>query len=127
MIVSVAEPMANERARQLRRKTTLAERLLWPRLRSMKPLGLHFRRQHPIGSYIVDFARLRAKIAVEIDGSQHGEPDVTVRDEERTAYLNRHGYRVLRFWNADVLRNGVEVAETIFREATAHLRQLERL
>ena len=118
--------MVNERARQLRKDATLAERMLWPRLRSMKPLGLHFRRQHPIGSYIVDFACLRARIVVEIDGSQHGEPDAVAYDAERTASLNRQGYRVLRFWNADVLRNGVEVAETIFREATANLKRLEQ-
>jgi very-short-patch-repair endonuclease len=89
----------------------------------MKPLGLHFRRQHPIGSYIVDFACVRAGVVVEIDGSQHGEPDAAAHDAQRTAYLNRHGFRVLRFWNADVLRNGVEVAETVFREATAHSKQ----
>jgi very-short-patch-repair endonuclease len=92
----------------------------------MKALGLHFRRQHPIGRYIVDFACLRAKIVVEIDGSQHGEPDAATNDAARTAYLNTHGFRVLRFWNADVLRNGVEVAETIFRETAANLKQLER-
>jgi very-short-patch-repair endonuclease len=119
--------MANARARQLRRDATLAERLLWHRLRSMKPLGLHFRRQHPVGSSIVDFACLRARIVVELDGSQHGEPDAAAHDAaahdaERTACLTRQGYRVLRFWNADVLRNGVEVAETIFREATANLK-----
>jgi very-short-patch-repair endonuclease len=90
----------------------------------MKPLGLHFRRQHPIGSYIVDFACLRAHIVMEIDGSQHGETDAAAHDAMRTAFLNHHGYRVLRFWNADVLRDSVEVAESIFRGATANLKEI---
>jgi very-short-patch-repair endonuclease len=105
--------MANEQARHLRKNATLAERILWARLRLLRPQGFHFRRQAPIGRYIVDFVCVREKLIIELDGSQHGERMARIYDEARTAYLNSRGYRVLRFWNADVLRNNVEVAEVI--------------
>ena len=90
-------------ARQLRRDQTLAETKLWLALRSHQLENIHFRRQHPIGNYIVDFCAPRAKLIIELDGSQHLEQQEY--DAERTEFLESKGYRVLRFWNSDVLNN----------------------
>jgi very-short-patch-repair endonuclease len=90
-------------ARKLRAEPTNAERVLWPRLRHDIALaGSHFS-QAPIGPFIVDFASRKARLVIELDGGQHDwqrEADV-----KRTAYIERRGYRVLRFWNHDVLEN----------------------
>jgi very-short-patch-repair endonuclease len=82
-------------------------------------LGFHFRRQAPIGNYIADFVCHRAKIVVEIDGSQHGEPENVNRDEKRTAYLNSREYRVLRFWNCEVMQGKEEVVAAVLRSLEA--------
>jgi len=103
------------RARVLRKRPTEAEHRLWRALRLLKPLGLHFRRQVPIGRYVADFACHRAKIVVELDGTQHGEPDAIRQDAERTAFLNGRGYRVLRFWNGDVLAGCDDVVDAVLR------------
>lgn len=95
------EKQKTERARQLRRDMTDAERLLWRHLRASQ-LGHRFRRQHPIGPYIVDFACLSAGLVIEVDGGQHFEP---VSDARRDAFLRGEGFRLLRFWNNDVLQN----------------------
>lgn len=88
------------RARGLRAAATDAERHLWGALRGAQ-LGWDFRRQHPIPPYIVDFACIAARLIIEVDGGQHGGPADQVRD----TFLRRHGWRVLRFWNNDVLKN----------------------
>lgn len=67
--------------------------------------GVKFRRQHPIGGYIVDFVSLYKKLIIEIDGGQHNEEQIKDKDEQRTRWLEGEGYRVLRFWNNDVLTN----------------------
>ena len=92
---------AVERARELRKHMTDAERLLWSRLRRRQVHGLHFRRQHPLGPFIADFACTQAGLVIELDGGQH----VQARDKDaaRTRWLVQSGYRVLRFWNNDVL------------------------
>jgi very-short-patch-repair endonuclease len=95
--------MTTERARQLRQKPTDAELRLWKHLRAKQLDGLRFRRQHPIGTYIVDFFCAEAKLIIEVDGGQHAAPES--RDDIRTAWLESRGYRVLRFWNNDVLTN----------------------
>ena len=87
-------------ARRLRRDMTDAERRLWHHLRRRQLRGYRFRRQFPIGPYIVDFACLEAKLVIEVDGSQHFD---ATDDIERTQRLHEHGYQVLRFWNNDVL------------------------
>jgi len=74
-----------------------------------------FRRQHEIGSYIADFFCLDARLVIELDGSQHGEERERQADERRTEYLENQGYRVLRFWNQEVLDNIDGVLETISR------------
>ncbi len=87
-------------ARRLRRDLTDAERVLWTRLRR-NALGFHFKRQVPLGPYIADFVSQAAHLVVEIDGGQHGGPE----DQRRDADLLARGYRTLRFWNNDMLRN----------------------
>jgi len=111
--------MGIQRARALRKDTTLVERLLWSSLRALKEQELHFRRQVPIGPYIADFACHRSKLIVELDGSQHGLDENVQRDAKRTAYLNSRGYRVLRYWNGDVLKNLDNIVEDIVRSAAS--------
>jgi very-short-patch-repair endonuclease len=106
-------------ARTLRRDVTDAERKLWFLLRSLKPLGMHFRRQAPIGIYIADFAWHAGKIVVELDGSQHADARAFY-DAKRTDWLQSQGYRVLRFWNNDVLKSPRSVGEVILAAAQAN-------
>ena len=96
-------PVTTTRARSLRSAMTDAERLLWYAIRGKQLNNHRFRRQHPIGNYIVDFACLEQNIVIELDGGQH--QDQFEYDERRSAYLQAHGWQVLRFWNNDVLNN----------------------
>jgi len=104
--------LMSERARRMRREKAPAERKLWYKLREFNRHGFHFRQQVPIGPYIADFCDHSAKLVIEIDGAQHGEPMGRAVDKRRTRWLESQGYRVLRFWNQEVLANigGVEVA-----------------
>jgi len=105
--------MTTARARQLRGNSTDAERRLWSKLRRKQLDGFRFRRQSPIGSYYVDFICLEKRLAVEIDGGQHAiQQDA---DAKRTRWLEGEGYRVIRFWNNDVLGNLDGVLESIRR------------
>jgi len=88
---------------------------MWRVLRSRQLGGVKFRRQVQVGPYIADFASHDLRLVVEIDGGQH-TPE---KDAERTAFLERAGYRVLRFWNNDVLQNTESVLETLLREIDA--------
>ncbi|TKT71857.1 endonuclease domain-containing protein [Afipia massiliensis] len=108
--------MANENARKLRKQLTPQEIKLWSRLRALKPLGYHFRRQAPIGAYIVDFACLRRHLLLEVDGGQHGLAPGMERDIRRDRFLVSHGFRVLRFWNSDIDQNLEGVMERILSE-----------
>jgi very-short-patch-repair endonuclease len=103
-------------ARRLRADSTDAEKILWRALRDRIP-RYKFRRQHPIGNRIADFACPEKKLVIELDGSQHA--DEIAADDRRTAELSAHGYRVIRFWNNDVTENLVSVLETIYRELEA--------
>lgn len=98
-------------ARRLRGNSTDAERLLWSRIRS-RQLGAKFVRQFPIGPYIADFACRSAHLVIELDGGQHSE---TI-DAPRTMVIEAHGYRVIRFWNNEVMENLEGVVEAIARE-----------
>ena|ERR1700730_12358918 len=89
--------------RRLRREQTPAENLLWQQLRAKRLDGAKFRRQHAIGNHIVDFCCLRHRLIIEIDGGQHAEE--IEKDEARTGRLEAHGFKVLRFWNHDVMGN----------------------
>ena len=96
-------PITLVRARKLRRTMTKPEVALWLHLREDKLAGLRFRRQHPIGSYILDFYCASAKLCIEIDGQTHGTPDAQRYDDARTMWLERQGIRVLRFTTSDIL------------------------
>ena len=109
-------PSSNRNARDLRRNLTDAERALWRHLRQRQIAGLKFRRQHPIGRYILDFVCLEARLVIELDGGQHAHRQGA--DQERTAWLEARGYRVLRFWNTEVFENPEGVMEAIL-QATA--------
>ena len=99
------------RARALRKNPTEAEKVLWGHLRCWQVDGYKFRRQQPLGKYIVDFVCLEKKLIIELDGGQHAEQ--TVYDAERDAWLRDRGFSVLRFWNNDVLQNLNGVKDTI--------------
>jgi adenine-specific DNA-methyltransferase len=99
-------------ARQLRKKSTEAEIYLWRLLRNRKFHGFKFRRQHPIENYIVDFICESGKLIIELDGNQHREN--IFYDKERTVYLERLGYKVLRFWNNTVFKETRGVLAVIY-------------
>src|SRR5438552_18453887 len=109
------DPIYTARARELRANTTAAERRLWSRLRAKRIGGFKFRRQHAIGEYIADFVCLSARLVVEVDGATHGE-DRETADDQRTAYLEKVGFRVIRFWNSDVFMSIDDVAHAIAME-----------
>ncbi|MDH4561423.1 endonuclease domain-containing protein [Pseudomonas sp. BN411] len=100
-------------ARELRSNMTDAEHHLWYYLRGHRFFGLKFKRQKPMGHYIVDFICLEQRLVIELDGGQHQEQ--ADRDGERDRWLSEQGYRVLRFWNHEVLRDTDAVLEAIGR------------
>jgi len=104
-------PAIRQRARKLRQPQTPAESRLWQRLRRRQLSGLYFRRQHPIGNFIVDFYCARSRLVVEVDGDVHSMQEEY--DAARTEWLEEHGYRVIRFTNAEVLRQLDAVLESI--------------
>ncbi len=91
-----------------------AEVILWSRLRRKAINGQRCRRQHPIGPYVADFSCLPLRVIVEIDGATHATDEEIAHDIRRDAYLRRHGFRVLRFWNRDVYENLDGVLEEIW-------------
>ena len=101
-----------QRARNLRKQSTNTERHLWYNLRANR-LGFKFKRQVPIGTYIVDFVCMERRLIVELDGGQH--LDNQKYDIERTAWLNGRGFKVLRFWNNDVLQRNAAVIDVIIQ------------
>jgi very-short-patch-repair endonuclease len=98
------------RARRLRLNSTDAESRLWNRLRSRAIGGWKFVRQEPIGPYVVDFVCREHRLVIEVDGGQHADNDY---DRDRDRWLREHNYRVLRFWNNDVMNNTTGVLEMI--------------
>ena len=105
-------PKIFRRAKELQRNLTEAETKLWAHLRAHRMGNVHFRNQHAIGNYIFDFCAPRKKLIIELDGSQHFEREHY--DMERTAFLSSRGYRVLRFWNNDVMSNIDSVLRVIY-------------
>ena len=99
---SRSNPNTRTHAIKLRKELTPAEGKLWSRIRNDQ-LGVSFRRQHAVGNYIPDFCSPKAKLVIELDGSQHLEQEEY--DMERTRYLESQGYKVIRFWNNDVMNN----------------------
>jgi very-short-patch-repair endonuclease len=104
--------MTSQRARALRKRMTDAERLLWRHLRNRELGGWKFRRQYPVGPFIVDFICPEKNVVIEVDGGQHADNEE--QDLQRSAYLNKMGYRVLRFWNNEVMQETEAVLEAIF-------------
>lgn len=98
-------------ARDLRRNATFAEAILWKELRSRQFDGVKFRRQWPIHNYVVDFVSFERHVIIELDGGQHAENGE--KDVERDAILEQGGFRVLRFWNNEVVENLEGVLEVI--------------
>jgi len=104
--------MDTKRARELRTDSTDSERRLWQKLKRRQIAGVKFRRQQPIGPYIVDFVCLERRLVIEVDGGQHSER--LDEDTKRSQWLEAQGFRVLRFWNNDVLANTDVVAQAVF-------------
>jgi very-short-patch-repair endonuclease len=103
-------------AKKLRTNTTSHERILWRALRELPVKGTHFRRQAPIGRYVVDFFCPASRLIVELDGGHHNEDDVAKRDHERQRWLESEGYRVIRFWNSEITADLTAVLERIYVE-----------
>ncbi|MEK6725765.1 MAG: DUF559 domain-containing protein [Deltaproteobacteria bacterium] len=103
-----------EAARNMRKGMTDAKQLLWFCLRRKQIGGFRFRRQHPFERFALDFYCCEAKLAMELDGGHHNEVGVHARDNERTAILEHHGIKVIRFWNNEVFRNMEGVLQTIY-------------
>ena len=108
---AMPEHNLTERARELRRQSTDAERMLWSRLRDRRLRGIKFRRQAQIGQYIVDFLCMERRLIIELDGGHHADQQDS--DDARTRALELDGFRVLRFWNDEVLREPDSVLEAI--------------
>lgn len=107
-------------SRILRKGATDAENRLWFHLKGKHLEGIKFRRQEPIGNYIVDFVAFEKRLIIEIDGGQHADENEKHNDIERDEWLNSQGFRVLRFWNNEVLQNLAGVLETIRDNCLRH-------
>ncbi|MGB7293984.1 MAG: DUF559 domain-containing protein [Candidatus Aminicenantales bacterium] len=107
-------PDRDDLARILRKRSTGAENFLWKQIRAKRLNRMKFRRQEPIGKYIVDFVCREKKIIIELDGGQHSEQ--REKDQERDEWLRSEGFRVLRFWNNDILRKIEDILEITLKE-----------
>lgn len=118
MLMAIKRKLPNDilsYARLLRESQTDAEKLLWLLLRNRRLAGFKFRRQHPVGRFILDYYCHEALLAVELDGGQHLE-ETALHDAQRTSELSHNGIRVIRFWNNDLLKDPCAVLESIFAE-----------
>ncbi|WP_313331188.1 endonuclease domain-containing protein [Comamonas sp.] len=113
-----------QRARALRQSPTAAEQLLWRHLRNRQLAGAKFRRQHPLGPYILDFVCLEHGLVVEVDGGQHAQAPQQLHDQQRTAWLQQQGLQVLRFWNHEVLQQTNEVLAQLLQALTPALSRM---
>jgi very-short-patch-repair endonuclease len=112
----VSTPIRRAAAKRLRANTTPHQRMLWRAIKDLPLEGSHFRRQAPIGPYIVDFLLPARRLIIELDGGHHNEDDIAERDRERQGWLETEGYRVVRFWNAEITRDLTAVLERIYVE-----------
>ncbi|HLD48517.1 MAG TPA: DUF559 domain-containing protein [Desulfobaccales bacterium] len=117
-------PKLKANARQLRQNLTDSELSLWRRLRGRQLAGVQFYRQKPIGDYIVDFYAPKARLVIEIDGSQHLEPPQAAKDRERDEYLGKLGLTVLRINGRQVLKETDAAVELIYQTITTQTTQL---
>jgi len=114
-----ASPETFELAKSLRRKMTVAEKILWERIKNRRIKKLKFRRQHPIRYYIADFYCHEIKLVIELDGKVHDEADQKEHDEGRTGELERFDIRVIRFKNDEVIKDIDKVIGKIILETTS--------
>jgi very-short-patch-repair endonuclease len=112
----VTKAIRRAAAKKLRANATPHERILWRALKELPMDGTHFRRQAPIGPYVVDFFCPAKQLIIELDGGHHNEDETAARDRERQAWLEQQGYRVIRFWNSDVTDDLNAVMEKIYVE-----------
>jgi very-short-patch-repair endonuclease len=115
-MVMISTAIRRATAKRLRATTTPHERTLWRALKELPVEGTHFRRQAPIGPYIVDFFCPAAHLIIEIDGGHHNDDETATRDRERQLWLEQEGYRVVRFWNSEITRDLTAVLERIYVE-----------
>ncbi len=113
-----------QQARALRQASTTAEQLLWRHLRNRQLAGAKFRRQHPLGPYILDFVCLEHGLVVEVDGGQHADLQAQAYDRQRTAWLQQQGLQVLRFWNHEVVQQTSEVLAHVLQALTPALSRM---
>jgi very-short-patch-repair endonuclease len=113
-----------QQARALRQSPTTAEQVLWRHLRNRQLAGTKFRRQHPLGPYILDFVCLAQGLVVEVDGGQHADLQAQAYDRQRTVWLRQQGLRVLRFWNHEVVQQTNEVLAHVLQALTPALSRL---
>jgi very-short-patch-repair endonuclease len=118
MSSTLPKAQLNTFAKKLRTSSTPAELALWSKIRNRQLIGLKFRRQVPIGPYIVDFICYEKRLILEIDGGQHADSS---KDQIRDAWLVSQGFQVLRFWDVDVLQNMSGTLEAIWQSATRPL------
>ena len=109
-----AERRSRTLAKKLRKNLTNAETILWSQLQQGRSQGYRFRRQHPIGPFVADFASMRARLVIEIDGATHGSDEEQLYDQRREAYLRKRGWRVVRFRNGDVYEDAHAVVDAIY-------------
>jgi very-short-patch-repair endonuclease len=115
-IEMVSTAIRRAAAKKLRANATPHERTLWRALKELPIEGTHFRRQAPIGPYVVDFFSPAKRLIIELDGGHHNDDAVAERDSERQVWLEQEGYRVIRFWNSDVASDLNAVLERIYVE-----------
>jgi very-short-patch-repair endonuclease len=112
----VSKAIRRAAAKKLRANTTPHERIFWRALKELPIEGTHFRRQAPIGPYVVDFFCPAKKLIIELDGGHHNEDATAERDDERQVWLEQEGYRVIRFWNSEIANELNAVMEKIYVE-----------
>ena len=117
------QPGLKQNARLLRKRMTDSERVLWSRLRRKQLFSIQFYRQKPIGQYVVDFYAPKAKLVIEVDGSQHAQGTLADKDELRDQYLASVGQRVVRFNSREVLKNTDAVIEVIHNLIAKQLKE----
>ena len=110
-----ASPETFQKAKELRQNLTKAERVIWEFLRKKETLGYRFRRQHPLGIYILDFYNHKLKLCIEIDGSYHNQREQQGKDAEREEYLKYNGINTVRFTNNQVLNHTQDVIDNLRR------------
>ena len=120
----ISTPIRRAAAKRLRANAIPHERALWRALKELPIDGTHFRRQAPIGPYVVDFFCPARRLIIELDGGHHNDDETAKRDRERQLWLEREGYRVVRFWNSEIIGDLTAVLERIYVELYG-LRQAE--